>query len=81
MAVVINFLAINVNSQSNGAGVFVGINNTVGWDSHAKFSMGNGQYLGINGTANNVNILLDSDIIDAPVFDQDIKPGLQNQQL
>ena len=81
MAVIINFLAINVNTISNGSGVFVGINNAVGWDAHSKFSMGNGQFLGMNGTANNINILLDNDIIDAPINDQDIKPGLQNQQL
>ncbi|MDQ0253586.1 hypothetical protein J2S74_000958 [Evansella vedderi] len=81
MAVVINFLAINVNSQSNNSGVFIGSNNQVGWDSHSKFSYGNGQFLGMNGTINNLNILMDQDIIDAPINDQDIKPGLNNQQL
>ncbi|GAE24860.1 hypothetical protein JCM9140_820 [Halalkalibacter wakoensis JCM 9140] len=81
MAVVINFLAINVNSQSNNAGVFIGVNNQVGWDGHTKFSMGNGQFLGLNGSVNNINILNDADVIDAPINDQDIKPGIQNQQL
>ncbi|MBU9712322.1 hypothetical protein [Evansella tamaricis] len=81
MAVVINFLAINVNSMSNNSGVFLGSNNSVGWDGHAKFSFGNGQYLGMNGSFNNLNILMDQDVIDAPINDQDIKPGLNNQQL
>ena len=81
MAIALNFAAININSQTKGSGLFVGGNNVVGWDAHAKFTYGNGQYMGINGSVNNINITSDIDIIDAPINDQDIKPGLQNQQL
>ncbi|WP_088035963.1 hypothetical protein [Evansella clarkii] len=81
MAVAVNFAAVNINSQSNTSGLFVGANNSVGWDGHAKFTYGNGQFLGMNGSVNNINIAADPDVIDAPVNDQDIKPGLQNQQV
>ncbi|MBU9712321.1 hypothetical protein [Evansella tamaricis] len=80
MAIAVNFAAVNINSQSNNTGLFAGNNNTVGWDGHVKFTYGNGQYLGINATANNVNVVGDTDLIDAPIMDQDIKPGLNNQQ-
>ncbi|MDQ0253587.1 hypothetical protein J2S74_000959 [Evansella vedderi] len=80
MALAINFAAVNINAQSNSTGLFVGSNNQVGWDGHQKFSYGSGQFLGINGSANNINIVADTDVIDAPINDQDIKPGLNNQQ-
>ncbi|GAE24859.1 hypothetical protein JCM9140_819 [Halalkalibacter wakoensis JCM 9140] len=81
MAVSVNFAAVNINTQSNNSGLFIGSNNQTGWDGHTKFSFGNGQFLGMNGTANNMNIVNDTDVIDAPMNDQDVKPGVQNQQL
>ncbi|MBU9712325.1 hypothetical protein [Evansella tamaricis] len=80
MAVVMNFIGINVNNMNNNCGVFVGANNHVGWDAHAKFSMGNGMFIGMNSTIYNSNVVIDQDIIDAPIFDQDFKPGFNNQQ-
>ncbi|WP_134699365.1 hypothetical protein [Ammoniphilus sp. YIM 78166] len=81
MAIAVNFGALNVGSLSNNTGIFIGSNNQVGWDSQTKFSQANGQFNGANGSVNNFNILLDSDIIDAPANIQNVKPGFQNQQV
>ena len=81
MAISIVFGAINVNTQSENAGIFLGANNQVGWDSHSKGSNGNGSFSGSNISFNNVNILIDNDLVDSPINDQDVKPGLLNQQV
>jgi hypothetical protein len=80
MAISINFVSINVNTLDTDATISVGENNQAGWDAHSKNTFGNGMFFGINLTPNNLNVITDNDVIDAPISDQDFKPSLQTQQ-
>lgn len=50
---------ININSQSDHAGVFIGANDVPGCESHTKNTMGNGSFSGTNVSFNNINIVKD----------------------
>jgi hypothetical protein len=81
MAVSINFIAINVNAQQTNATVSIGENAQNVWSSHNKRNYGNGLYLGLAYSPNNLVILSDNDFIDMPVIDNDIAPSKTNQQV
>ncbi|MBU9712326.1 hypothetical protein [Evansella tamaricis] len=46
---------ININSQSDNSGVYIGSNNIPGCDSQTKNTMGNGSFSGSNISFNNFN--------------------------
>ncbi|MBU9712323.1 spore germination protein [Evansella tamaricis] len=77
----VDFGSINVNALINNSTVAVGENNQVGWSGHSKRNHGNGNFTGRNVLANVSNSLNDTDYIDAPINDQDYKPGYMNQTL
>ncbi len=61
---------INVNSLITNSGIFIGMNHASGWHMQTKINNGFG---GGGGTIiGNTNIIIDNDVIDAPVDDRDI---------
>ncbi|MBU9712324.1 hypothetical protein [Evansella tamaricis] len=80
MTIKINFVNVNIGNQVNNSSLHVGVNNQTGRDGHSKFGYTNGMFIGMNHTANNINVGNDSDVVDVPINDQDIKYGIQNQQ-
>jgi hypothetical protein len=81
LAVTINFISINVNTLDTDATISIGENNQAGWDAHSKNTFGNGMFFGNNLSYNNLNVIPDNDVIDAPINDQDFKPSAQNQSV
>lgn len=82
MAVIFKFGSINVNAMETDAAILVGENTASGWDSHQKQSTNIGFVIGaLNAFPANLNILSDNDGIDAPINDQDFKPGATIQSL
>lgn len=58
------------------AGVFVGNNNQLGWDSNGKLVQGIGQIMGINQAASlGAYLYADNDIVDEPVIENEMKNG------
>lgn len=74
MSVLVNLGAIKVGALANDCGIFIGENMQMGWDSHGKTNSGVGAIIG-DGNALLVfySLLYDPDVIDVPIFDNDIK--------
>lgn len=70
----IDIKEINVNSLFTNSAVSVGENFLNGWSAHRKTNEGTGRTTGISQLASNTNIVIDNDVIDAPIGDK-----LQNQ--
>ncbi|MCY0900680.1 MAG: hypothetical protein OWU32_00660 [Firmicutes bacterium] len=74
MSVLVNLGGIKVGALANDCGIFIGENMQMGWDSHAKQNTGVGS---ISGDGNVLTVcfalLYDPDMIDCPIFDNDIK--------
>lgn len=69
----VHFERMYVNSIANAGGVFVGANTQHGWSSHEKENEGLGIIFGnLNSIHENINVLLDNDMIDAPITDPDL---------
>ena len=70
----VSFDSINVTTLSQNSGVFIGDVKITGLDSHSKQNSAQGS---TNGHRNiemqNFNYVYDSDVIDTPIQDQDIK--------
>jgi hypothetical protein len=81
VAIAINFAAINVNAMNRDTTISIGENNQPGWSAHSKNNFGNGNFFGAFFAANQFNNILDSDVVDSPMFDMDGIPGNQNQTL
>jgi len=81
VAIAINFAAINVNAMNRETTISIGENNQPGWSAHNKNNFGTGLLFGINMTANQLNNILDSDVVDSPIYDMDGIPSAQNQTL
>ncbi|GAE24858.1 hypothetical protein JCM9140_818 [Halalkalibacter wakoensis JCM 9140] len=75
----VDFQSINVNSLINNSSIAIGENNQVGWNGHSKRNHGNGSFTGKSLHANYSTSVEDNDFIDAPINDQDYKPGYMNQ--
>ncbi|MCL6516638.1 hypothetical protein [Alicyclobacillus sp.] len=74
MAVFIAFGGMKIAAQSNCAGVWFGQNIQNGWDAHSVTKMASGFAMGdFNILPSFVNIYLDPDLLDTPVFDPDVK--------
>lgn len=70
----IGFDTIQVATISQNSGVFVGDVQVTGLDAHSKQNSGRASTFGsTNLELNNVNIVQDSDVIDAPIHDEDVK--------
>jgi hypothetical protein len=70
----IGFESINVVTMSQNSGIFVGDVQITGLDSHTKQNSAQGATSGSqNVEARNLNCVLDTDVIDTPIFDQDYK--------
>lgn len=68
---------ININSIITNSGVFIGNNQASGWTLQTKVNNGFG---GGGGTIiGNTNIVIDNDVIDAPVDDRDLIITNQSQ--
>lgn len=81
MAISIIFNMINVNTpQTNGA-IAIGENLMAQWSANAKLNSGMGFLFGINYTLNAFDGIMDSDIVDAPIFDNDFSAAGQAQAL
>ncbi|UUZ86312.1 hypothetical protein LJK88_24665 [Paenibacillus sp. P26] len=81
MAVVVNFIAINVNTQNRDSTISIGEVVQSGWASHGKNNFGNGNMFGISAAANILNNIIDNDLVDSPIFDLQNAPTAQNQML
>ncbi|WAH37229.1 hypothetical protein [Alicyclobacillus dauci] len=76
VAIFITFNMVNINSMNTQVGVFVGNNNALGWDANGKLVMGIGQIMGINQAAPlGAYLYADSDIVDQPIIENQIKNG------
>lgn len=74
MAVFIGFGGIKIAAISNNAGVWFGQNIQNGWDSHSVTKLANAFAMGdFNFMPSMINLYLDPDIIDSPIFDPDLK--------
>lgn len=67
----IQFRSIDVNAMNTNSTVAVGESNQAGWNSLGKNNMGDGRHNGINVMRGNANLVVDNDMIDAPM--QEIK--------
>ena len=82
MAFPIVFNSIIVTGQETNGTVSIGENQQDGWSAHAKQNVGAGMFFGINNTPFPVTYIFDSDMIDAPMSDNDLIPaGPQLQSL
>ncbi|UUZ86313.1 hypothetical protein LJK88_24670 [Paenibacillus sp. P26] len=65
--IVFNKLYVNVIETNSG--IFIGVNNAVGWSSHSKsnYGLGSASNCHISG---NVSVVQDQDFIDAPIIDR-----------
>jgi len=72
----INLGIFNVNSPQPNSAVNVGESVINGMDANRKYNLNMGGIYGFNNlNAGNLNNIVDSfEMIDAPIFDQDIKP-------
>ncbi|MFD1425864.1 hypothetical protein JOD24_002072 [Kroppenstedtia sanguinis] len=69
----VQFGDVSVTAITNASGVFVGTNTQYGWASHEKENEAFGLIFGDwNGVYSNINLLFDSDLIDAPIQDSDL---------
>lgn len=74
----IHYHTIQITSAASGAGVFNGVNTQFGWSSHSKQNTALGTVAGHhNQTPNNINLLNDTDSIDATINDQDVMWSLK----
>lgn len=70
----VGFDSINVLTMSQNSGVFVGDVQITGMDMHSKINTAKGSVTGNgNHEMQNLNYVLDTDVIDAPIQDQDVK--------
>ncbi len=70
----VNLGGIRVGSMASDCGIFIGDNMQHGWDSHGKTNAGFGAVVGDgNQLLVWMSQLFDSDLIDVPIFDNDIK--------
>lgn len=82
MAVNIILPQIVVNNANRNAGVSIGENNQPNWHTHQKTNFGLGTMFAItNVVFGNVDIILDNDVIDAPINDVAPINTPQNQQV
>ena len=78
MPSVINFGFLTVNSQQPSSVFIVGQSMINGMDANRKYNLNMGGVYGIsNLNAGNLNNIVDSfEVVDGPIFDQDIKPNV-----
>ncbi|MFB5188877.1 hypothetical protein [Alicyclobacillus fastidiosus] len=70
----VGFDSINVATLSQNSGIFVGDVKVTGLDAHSKQNNATGTTYGHrNVDMQNLNYVYDSDAIDTPIHDQDIK--------
>jgi hypothetical protein len=81
VAVAINFIAINVNTQNRDSTISIGEVVQSGWAAHGKNNFGTGNLFGISSVVNVMNNIMDNDVIDSPTFDLQNVPTAQNQQI
>jgi hypothetical protein len=81
MAVNIILPQIVMNNANRNSGIAIGENSQPNWHAHSKNNYGVGSMFGFNVAVGNVNILFDSDFVDAPIFETDPNSSPQNQQL
>lgn len=73
----VGFDTINVATITQNSGIFVGDVTITGLDSHEKENVGSGTVYGNqNVEFENINCVYDSDVIDTPINDQDMKAGV-----
>ena len=65
----INFQTLNINAVNANSAVSIGESKIDHWRSSNKTNMGFGMGVGVNIFSNNVNMIDDQDIIDAPIKD------------
>lgn len=77
MPTVINLGSLNVNSPQPSSAIFVGEGMVNGMDANRKYNLNMGGIYGINNliSGNLYNITDSFELIDGPIFDQDIKPN------
>ncbi|QSO48270.1 hypothetical protein [Alicyclobacillus mengziensis] len=73
----VGFNTVNVGTITQNSGIFAGDVKITGFDSHEKENLGGSKIYG-NHTIeySNVNYTHDSDVVDTPINDQDIKSGV-----
>lgn len=82
MAVNIILPQVMLNNANRNSGISIGENNQPNWHSHQKTNYGVGAMFALSNIVfGNVDIILDSDVIDAPINDVAPTNTPQNQQL
>ena len=66
---VVVFNKMFVNAVETNSGIFVGVNNAIGWSSHGKSNSGFGSASNCQ-ISNSINVVNDQDVIDAPIEDR-----------
>ncbi|MHB1391493.1 MAG: hypothetical protein ACYCYE_00145 [Clostridia bacterium] len=77
----VTFNNILVNSVCTNSGIFVGTNSQVNWNSNNNNKSGFGSVLGArNVVSRAVNIFMDNDFIDTPIFNgTELSPGMKGK--
>ncbi|HEU4964224.1 MAG TPA: hypothetical protein VFV52_10290 [Bacilli bacterium] len=68
----IQFHNIHVQTINDSSGIFVGSNVAYGWSAHSKRNVGQVTQGSKNkGAKRTYNVVIDNDVIDAPIDDRD----------
>lgn len=81
MTMPIVFNSVNVNGQYTNATVSIGENVQTGWSGNSKNNFGSGPSFGANLFMYPYNVIMDSDLVDAPMSVPEYTPTIQSQQL
>jgi hypothetical protein len=65
-SVIFNKMFVNVIDTNSG--IFIGVNNALGWSSHGKSNSGFGSASNCK-VSGNIHVVYDQDVIDAPIED------------
>jgi hypothetical protein len=69
----VHFDQINVNAIENAAGIFIGTNTQLSWESNSKSNLALGRISGkFNRLHHNVNVVYDNDFLDTYINDRDV---------
>ncbi len=82
MAVNIILPQVFMNTANRNSGIAIGENQQTNWHSHQKTNFGVGALFAINNiVVGNIDLIMDNDVIDAPITEQVPNVANQNQQV
>lgn len=78
----ISFVALNFNTSTQNAGVYIGQTNISGFDANMKMNLGNGSNFSLWSISNMGSIMANWDGMegaDGVIIDTDMKPDMNGQ--